>query len=310
MSELREPKARIQNNLADLARPAADRRISDDMRAFIVDRIYRMRDRRGRVEVESLGEISPRELSTRRTIVTVVVASIISALVSGALAWNFGGSHRTKRALRIPSASVASVGSSPAAGSATSPPTLALGVLPIITVPVSSSTTTTISVIVHAAGAVRSPGVFVFHEPARIDDVITAAGGLADEADQAGLNLAAPVADGQRVFVPQRGQEIPTVLPVEIAAPVDSGPGGLAGSGPASAKSARGVASAGGATIVNLNTATAEELDSLPGVGPATAAAILAYRSEKGRFRSVSELMEVRGIGEAKFASMRSRVAV
>jgi competence protein ComEA len=182
------------------------------------------------------------------------------------------------------------------------------GLLPIITVPAPPVTTTTILIAVHAAGAVNNPGVFVFDGMARVDDVVNAAGGLASNADDSGLNLAAPVVDGQRVFVPVIGKPVPTVLPVEVAAAAIVAEGQPVGSSGAGAKPGVGAAAPGG--LIDLNTATAEQLDGLPGVGPATASAILAYRTEHGRFKSVGELMEVRGIGEGKFASIRPKVKV
>jgi competence protein ComEA len=182
------------------------------------------------------------------------------------------------------------------------------GLLPIITVPPPPVTTTTMLITVHAAGAVNNPGVFVFDGLPRVDDVVNAAGGLAGNADDSGLNLAAPVVDGQRIFVPIIGKPVPTVLPVEVAAAAvvaDVQPVGSSGAG---AKPGARAAVPGG--LIDLNTATAEQLDALPGVGPATASAILAYRTEHGRFKSVGELMEVRGIGEGKFASIRPKVKV
>lgn len=144
---------------------------------------------------------------------------------------------------------------------------------------------------VHAAGAVARPGVYRVRAGGRVSDLLDAAGGPAGDADLDQVNLAARVADGERVYVPRRG-ESPPPMP---------GPSGTAGAG-------AGGGSASGP--LNLNTATLEQLDGLPGVGPATAQAILDYRKARGRFRSVDELMEVRGIGEAKLAAIRSKVRV
>lgn len=137
---------------------------------------------------------------------------------------------------------------------------------------------------VHAAGAVARPGVYRVRDGARVADLLDAAGGPLPEADMDQVNLAARVADGMRVYIPRRGETAPA--PIGASA-------GAAAAGP-----------------VNLNSATADQLDTLPGVGPATAAAILDYRREHGRFASVDELLEVRGIGEAKLAALRARARV
>ncbi|MFN7151665.1 MAG: helix-hairpin-helix domain-containing protein, partial [Microthrixaceae bacterium] len=154
-------------------------------------------------------------------------------------------------------------------------------------------------VVVHVAGAVTAPGVVRLAATGRIVDAVAAAGGLRPDADPDRVNLAAPVSDGQRIVIPVLGQPLPEE--VVTAAPGRTPPDGAAGSaGPAGPSPA----------VVDLNLATAEQLDTLPGVGPATAAAILAYREESGPFRSVDDLIEVRGIGEAKLEALRDLVVV
>lgn len=140
-------------------------------------------------------------------------------------------------------------------------------------------------IVVHVAGAVARPGLYRLPGTARLADAIDAAGGAAADAELDAVNLAARVTDGERAYVPRRGE-----APSGVAA----GHGGAAsGGGP-----------------IDLNAATEAQLDDLPGVGPATAAAIVAYRTEHGRFRSVDELLEVRGIGETKLSAIRPKVRV
>lgn len=140
-------------------------------------------------------------------------------------------------------------------------------------------------VVAHVAGAVVRPGLYRLGGAPRVADALDAAGGPAPDADLDAVNLAATVADGERVYVPRKG---------EVPPPLTGGVASVARpSGP-----------------LDLNTATAEELEALPGIGPATASAILAYRQEHGRFRTVDELLEVRGIGEARLAELRSMVRV
>jgi competence protein ComEA len=135
--------------------------------------------------------------------------------------------------------------------------------------------------VVDVVGAVRRPGLVRLREGSRVADAIAHAGGLARRAERAGVNFAAPVSDGQQVLVPQRGA-------------VAAG----AGAGPAS--------SAGGP--VSLSSATAEQLDALPGVGPVTAEKIVAYRQQHGAFRSVDELDAISGIGPSRIADLRGLV--
>lgn len=154
---------------------------------------------------------------------------------------------------------------------------------------------TTAMLTVHAAGAVASPGVYAVGTSARVADVLTAAGGVLPEADVDRLNLASKVADGDRIYVPREGESFDVAVV-----------GGSAGGGGGSARPESGPP----AGPIDLNTATLDQLDTLPGIGPATAQAIVTYRTRQGRFRSVTELLEVPGIGPAKLEAVRSLVKV
>lgn len=161
------------------------------------------------------------------------------------------------------------------------------------------------SVWVHAAGGVARPGLYAVRTGARVADVVAVAGGPAPDADLDRVNLAAPVADGERVYVPRRGEEEPPVVVGNPAGGAPAGgPGGVSGGsgGPGSAPSA--------AAPLDLNRAGVDELDRLPGVGPTTAAAIVAWRDAHGAFRSVDDLTQVRGIGPAKLEQLRPLVRV
>jgi len=155
-----------------------------------------------------------------------------------------------------------------------------------------TTTTTGPSVVVDIGGAVRSPGVYRLTLGSRVVDALESAGGPAEDIDTSRLNLAAPLVDGERVWLPRRGESLDGV----VIGSASQGAGGL------------GLLQS--AAPLNLNTATAEQLTDLPGVGPATARAILEKRKAVGRFRSVDDLLSVKGIGTSKLDAIRSRVVV
>jgi competence protein ComEA len=160
-------------------------------------------------------------------------------------------------------------------------------------------------VIVSVVGLVHKPGLVTLMPGARVADALTAAGGVVDGADTIGLNMARHVADGEQVVV---GIVAAPGQPAALASSVRPGQPGGTGSTSAS-PSARGP---GGAEVVpvDLNTATVEQLDTLPGIGPVTAAAIVAWREAHGSFGSVEQLSEVDGIGPARLDKLRDLVRV
>ena len=146
---------------------------------------------------------------------------------------------------------------------------------------------------VQVAGAVVRPGVYRLADGARVIDLIERAGGALADADLQAMALAGRLVDGQRVQVPHMGE----VLPLQATG--GAGPPGTGGPGPTAP-----------ATPIDLNTASQPELEALPGIGPTTAQAILAYRDEHGPFASVEDLGEVQGIGPTRLDTLRELVRV
>jgi competence protein ComEA len=142
-------------------------------------------------------------------------------------------------------------------------------------------------VVVDVVGRVRHPGLVRLPAGSRVDDAVRAAGGAVPGTDLSGLNLARVLVDGEQIAV-----GIAVGIAVRVPPPGTSGSDG------------------NGAGLINLNTATADQLDALPGIGPVLAQRILDWRTEHGRFVSVDQLRQVSGIGEAKFADIRGLVTV
>ena len=149
--------------------------------------------------------------------------------------------------------------------------------------------------VVHVAGAVRRPGVYRLPAGARVQEAVRRAGGARRGANVNGINLAAKVVDGQQVVVPSR-------------TPSGSGAPAAAAGAPAEGSAPAGAAGAAPGPPISLNNATAEQLDTLDGVGPATAQKIIAWRTQHGGFRSVADLGQVPGIGPKKIAAIKDRV--
>jgi competence protein ComEA len=156
-------------------------------------------------------------------------------------------------------------------------------------------------VVVSVVGLVHQPGLVTLDAGARIADALAAAGGPLDGADLVGLNMARRVGDGEQIVV---GLSSPAGAPPAMGSSVTSPPDAVPGA-PASGEKASAPDG-----LVNLNTATLEQLDTLPGVGPVTAAAIIAWREANGAFAGVDQLGEVDGIGPARLEKLRALVGV
>lgn len=156
-----------------------------------------------------------------------------------------------------------------------------------------------LTIIVHVAGEVNRPGVVMIAGDSRVVDALSAAGGPTTRADLDAVNLAAPLVDAAQVYVPKRGEiakrQVPRPVPgVNLPTSTDRGT----------------VTDPSVAQLLDLNTATEQILDTLPGVGPSTARAIIAYRLQHGPFASVDDLLNVRGIGPVKLDALRGLVRV
>ena len=147
-------------------------------------------------------------------------------------------------------------------------------------------------IIVHIDGEVLNPGIVYLSTEARITDAISAAGGLTDLADTSKINLAYPLQDGQKVYIPSIND-----APAESYIQSDAGNDVI-------------VQDKSSTSLININSATQSELDSLPGIGPSTASKIIDYRNKNGSFKAIEDLMNVSGIGEAKFDNICQYICI
>ena len=150
--------------------------------------------------------------------------------------------------------------------------------------------------VVHVAGQVADPGVVTLVIGARVSDAVTAAGGLTGQADPAAVNLARVIQDGEQIYVPAMGEEPPALFGGPAEQPH------VVGGGPEQATQAD--------SLVDLNTATQAQLETLPGIGPALASRIIAWRETNGGFAEKSDLMSVSGIGPAVMGNVQDLITV
>lgn len=205
---------------------------------------------------------------------------IATLVIGGKLLLGTGASPRPLRVAEPPAAPPAVATTARPAPDGASAPAGAPLDAPAVTTPA--------GIVVHVVGAVRRPGLYRLREGSRAADAVARAGGATAQANLEAIDLAAPIADGQQVAVPRRDDAGASPAP----SPSPSGAGPAARMGP-----------------VHLNTATVEQLDALPGIGPATAQKIVDYRQQHGFFRSVDELDAIPGIGVARIEQLRKLVA-
>ena len=257
-------------------------------------------EREGRASVGvELDDLEPPRRFTRWHL-GVVAAVLLVGLVWGGWSWV---RTRPEAVAAPPAVQTANV---PGAGEGTSPGAGAgagatPGTVPSSPAPAASASPSAAGLVVHVLGAVRHPGLVRLPAGARVQDAIKAAGGLRGDADPDELNLAQPLTDGVQVVVGTRQHP-----EGEVRAVGGTGAGSSGGSGGATS----GGSASGDGAAVDLNAATVDQLDTLPGVGPVTAQKILDWRQQHGRFTRVDELQEVDGIGPKSYARLAPHVRV
>lgn len=228
--------------------------------------------------------------TTPRAALALISVGVIAALVAAVAVFGSSGGQDEGQypVVNFAGASASAASSVAAASSSAAPPK---------------------ELVVAVVGLVRAPGLHRLPSGSRIADALAAARGALGGADTASLNLAQPLRDGDQIVVGTTDQKSGLKLRSSVVA---AGGGGTGGGGGGSGGSGGGTvgASAGPGALVNINTAVAAELDRLPGVGAATAAAIIAYREQHGLFATVDDLAKVSGIGTAKLAKIKPMATV
>lgn len=155
------------------------------------------------------------------------------------------------------------------------------------------------TIVVHITGEVKKEGVIYLEKGSRIIDAIKEAGGETKQADLSQVNLAYELQDGQKLYIPNKNEKISEYIIDESVVESKSSTG-LSGNKEDGGKNVK----------VNINTATLEELDNLPGIGPSLAERIIEYREENGKFNSIEDIQNVKGIGESKYNDIKEKIIV
>ncbi len=156
-------------------------------------------------------------------------------------------------------------------------------------------------IVVHITGAVKKEGVIYLKKGARIVDAIKEAGGETKEADLSQVNLAYELQDGQKIYIPNKNEKVSQYIISTNGETIDSNGANTGNESTSTSKEG---------AKVNINTATQNELDGLPGIGPALAQRIIDFREENGNFKSIEDIQNVKGIGDSKFDEIRDKIVV
>lgn len=156
-------------------------------------------------------------------------------------------------------------------------------------------------ILIHVSGCVKNNGIVKLKENSRINDAIEAAGGLTSDADLSNINLAYILEDGEKIYIPKKGEEIAEEsYTSSVTSETSSIKSGSSSSTTSSSKTSK----------ININKATQTELETIPGIGPSTALKIINYREENGKFNSIEDIKNVSGIGDTKYEKMKDYITV
>lgn len=169
-------------------------------------------------------------------------------------------------------------------------------------------------IVVHISGAVKNEGIVELEENARVADAIEMAGGVTENAYMKDINLAELLEDGMKVYIPTK-EEVESEKQEESTSYISGGTNSFANTNDNKSSSAKnsGTSTTGTSKTngkININTASLEELDTLPGIGETTANKIISYREENGKFKSIEEIKEVKGIGDSKYEEIKDLIEI